>query len=456
MTTGCAMKSSVGLSSALVLSQLLFSHAAEAVPLTPSVDKPMEQLAIYEAKGAPDSCGPGCDHWIAIEGKVDTGSAVRVERFFHARKDMQRPIYFNSPGGEMRDAFAIGRLLRARKAVGRVGRTVVDACPGTQTDDACTLMKTNHEEVVATIATRGAVCGSACTFMLFGTPTREVAPDTMVAVHGARIGMQFRVNVVEARREEAIAKAHAEADRMAFAYVEEMGVSRDVMTLADTISPDNIRVLTRQELYNFRIDTRNVVETPWAIQTAPTPLVEKLVQIKTDSGFQKFEWRFICGGKTQTRLMVASELNRDASGTRGMTMIAGSAKPPQFARLPIRVGPYEIWTAVITVDAMKDLVAVQHLRTDQSTLLPDGKTTSISFEIETRGLEPASTQLWAACQTVQAKVAPSRLPSIAPPSQRSSSKWTAPPKWPAPPPVTAQGIGVIGVRDPAPQPAAAK
>lgn len=438
------MKSGVGLNWVLVLSLLLSSHSTRAAPPAPSADKPMEQLAIYEAKGAPDSCGPGCDHWIAIEGKVDTGAAARVERFFHERKDTQRPIYFNSPGGELRDALAIGRLLRARKAVGRVGRTVVDACPGTQTDDACTLIKTTREEVIATIATRGAVCGSACTFLLFGTSTREVAPDSMVAVHGARIGMQFRLNVTEAHREEAIAKAHVEADRMAFAYVDEMGISRDVMTLADSISPDSIRVLTRQELYSFRIDTRNVVETPWALEKAPSPLVQKVAQVKTDRGFQKFEWRFMCSGKTQTRLMVASELNKDASGAKGMTMVAGSAKPPQFAKLPIRVGPYEIWTAVITADAMKDLVAVPRLRTDQSTLLPDGKTTSTFFEIETRGLEPAATQLSTACQTVQAKVVPSKLP---PPSP---SKWTASPKWPAPPPVTARGIGVVGTTDPPP------
>ena len=100
----------------------------------------LPQLAIYAAKGPPDSCGPGCDRWIAIEGKIEPGAAARVERFFRERKDTQRPIYFSTPGGEMRDSLAIGRLLRGRKVIGRVGRTVVDACPGTQTDDACSLI----------------------------------------------------------------------------------------------------------------------------------------------------------------------------------------------------------------------------------------------------------------------------------------------------------------------------
>jgi hypothetical protein len=439
------MKLYFRLSPTLMLALLPSLQPAGAAPLTPIAEKPLEQLAIYAAKGAPDSCGPGCDHWIAIEGKIDAGSAARVEHFFHERRDAQRPIYFNSPGGEMRDALAIGRLLRARKVVGRVGRTVVDACPGTQTDDACTLIKTTRDEVVASIATRGVVCGSACTFLLFGTQTREVAPDAVVAVHGAKVAMQFRLNVTEARREEALTKLHDDADRQAFAYVDEMGISRDVMTLANSISPDKFRILTRQELYNFRIDIRNVVETPWTMEKMPSPAVQKIAETRLDGSFQKFEWRFICGGKMQTRLMVANELAKDASGTRVLTMVAGAAKPPQFTKIPIRVGSNEIWTTVMTAEAMKDLIAVPRLGIAQNTLLPDGQTSSTFFEIETRGLEPASTQLSTMCETLQARVGPPKLPSSTPSLPWSSSaKWTASPKWPAPSPLAAQGIGVLG------------
>ena len=35
------------------------------------------KLIIYLAKGPANSCGPGCDHWIAVEGKVDQGAVVR-------------------------------------------------------------------------------------------------------------------------------------------------------------------------------------------------------------------------------------------------------------------------------------------------------------------------------------------------------------------------------------------
>ena len=256
------MKYIARLCPALLMLLLLFPDWAMATPPpVKATDVYPAQLTIYAAKGPPDSCGPGCDRWIAIEGKIEVGSAARVERFFRERKDTQRPIYFSSPGGEMRDSLAIGRLLRGRKAVGRVGRTIVDACPGTQIDDACSLIKTTRDEVVASVTTRGAVCGSACTFLLFGAVTREVAPDAAVAVHGPKVGMEFRLNVNEKRREEAIAKAYSEAERLAFAYVEEMGISRELMTLAASISHESLQVLTRQELYRFRIDTRDFVET---------------------------------------------------------------------------------------------------------------------------------------------------------------------------------------------------
>ena len=57
------------------------------------------KLVVYLAKGAANSCGPGCDRWIAVEGEVDVGAAARIRRFLSTVKDTQRPIYFHSPGG---------------------------------------------------------------------------------------------------------------------------------------------------------------------------------------------------------------------------------------------------------------------------------------------------------------------------------------------------------------------
>jgi hypothetical protein len=379
----------------------------------------MPELIIYSAKGAPNSCGPGCDRWIAIEGKIDAGAAARVERFFREQKDTRRPIYFHSPGGEMRQAFAIGRLLRGRKAIGRVGRTLADICPGSQTDDACSLMKTAHDEVAASIATRGATCSSSCSYLLFGAVTREVAPDAVMAVHSPKVVMDFRLNATEKRREEAVAKAYDEAERLASSYIDEMGISRDLIALVDSVSYESAHVLTRQELYRFRIDTRDFVETAWTLEKAPRPYVRKFAQMKNGDGFRKLEWQLFCDSKTRARFVFADELDKDATGTRIVAMTVGAEKPLQFARFPARVGPYETWTAAIVSDAVKNLFAVPRLGVGQSTLLPDGKTTSFFLEIETRGLECAWAQLSATCP---AATVSATLP-----------RWPLPPQ-PQPPP----------------------
>ena len=110
-------------------------------------------------------------------------------------KDTQRPIYFHSPGGSVEQAFMIGRLLRSRKAVARVGRTIVAACAAeAQVDDACLKIKTAGGEVEAEIATRHAICNSACGYLFLGATTREVAPDAAMAVHNSKFTLVVHGN----------------------------------------------------------------------------------------------------------------------------------------------------------------------------------------------------------------------------------------------------------------------
>lgn len=414
----------------LALLMLWLPGGAMAAPPLLSPEGHMQQLTIYAAKGPPDSCGPGCDRWIAIEGKIEPGSAARVERFFRDRKDNRRPIYFNSLGGELRDALSIGRLLRSRKAIGRVGRTFVDACPGTQTDDACALIKTVRDEVVGSVTTRDAVCGSACKLLLFGAVTREVAPDAAVAVHGPKVWMEFRVNINEKRREEAIDKARNEGLRLATAYVEEMGVSREIMTLAASISHESHHFLTRQELYRFRIDTRDFVEAPWTLDRTKRPSVRKVAQIRDGESFRKLEWQFVCDSAGQARLVFVDEVGNSAAANRILAMTAGSARPPQFSRFPARLGAYEAWFAVITPDAMKNIFAAPSLEMAQSALLPDGKaTTPLFVTIQTRGLEAEWTRLSAICLKAQAKPMGAKWPSppVLPPPLSQAVRGAPPP-----------------------------
>jgi hypothetical protein len=108
----------------LLLAALLLVHG-EVRAETPAEKAGFPpRLIIYNAKGPANSCGPGCDRWIAVEGQVDEGAAARVCRFLRDVKDSKRPIYFHSPGGSVRPSYVIARLLRSRKAIARIGRTI--------------------------------------------------------------------------------------------------------------------------------------------------------------------------------------------------------------------------------------------------------------------------------------------------------------------------------------------
>ncbi len=391
----------------LLAALLLVDGELRAKPL--EVDGFSQKLIIYLAKGPANSCGPGCDRWISVEGVVDQGAALRISRFLRAVRDTKRPIYFHSPGGSVGQAYTIGRLLRGRKAVARVGRTVVAGCAaGTQVDAACLKIKTAGGEVEGEISTYHAMCNSACSYLFLGATTREVAPDAAVAVHSSKLTLLVHGHPPPALLASFKDRSMASADRERAAFIASMGISPELNDLIRTVKFENLHVLTRPELYRFGVDTRAIAETEWTLQTAARPYVRKIAQAKKNDGatFRTMEWRLFCENKDRARLMFAREFDKDAAGMNSVVMMAGSEKPVAFGTFPARIGTYEAWSGTITSDAMKSVLAAPHLQMGEGTLLPDGKTSQDLFDIDTAGLEPAWTQLVASCPAAPKPVAP--------------------------------------------------
>ncbi|MGA7809693.1 hypothetical protein [Bradyrhizobium sp.] len=377
----------------LIHAQLRAKPPAEEAGFAPN-------LVIYLAKGPANSCGTGCDHWIAVEGKVDRDAASRIRRFLQNMKDTRRPIYFHSPGGAVEQAFVIGRLLRNRKAIARIGRTIVAACGATpQADNACLKIKTAGGEVEAEIATSHAMCNSACGYLFLGATTREVAPDAVMAVHSSKFTMVFHGHPSEAEIAAFTRGGIARADRERAAFIAAMGISHELNDLIATVRFENPHVLTRSELYRFGIDTRTVAETAWTLQPAPRPYIRKLALAKRhdDASFRAMEWRLFCENKDRARLTFIREFDKGAAGLNAVIMMAGSEKPVSFEAFPARIGPFEAWSGTIASAAMTTLLAVPHVQVAEATLLPDGKTNQEILDIDTSGLESAWSRLLASC-----------------------------------------------------------
>jgi hypothetical protein len=377
------------------------------------------KLVIYLAKGPANSCGPGCDRWIAVEGKVDQDAANRVRRFLHGVKDTQRPIYFHSPGGSVEQAYVIGRLLRGRKAIARVGRTIVTACAaGYQIDEACLKTKTAGGEVEGSILTHRAMCNSACSYLFLGATTREVAPDAAIGVHSSKLTLIIHGHATAGQVAEIRQRDMAKADRERASFIAAMGIDRQLDDLIKTVKFENVHILTRPELYRFGIDKRNLSEMPWMLEAADRPYVRKYALARKADGseFRELEWRLFCENKERARLMFVREFDPGAAGTVSVALMAGSEKSLAFGKFPARAGKYEVWSDTMASDTIKAMLDAPKLQIGEGSSAPDGKTNMSIIDIDKSGLQQGWAQLLTSCPAAPAARPTTASPTIASPA----------------------------------------
>ena len=378
-------------------------------------------LTIYLAKGAAGACGPGCDRWIAIEGEIDGNAAARVRRFLAGVKDTQRPIYLHSPGGNVEQSYVIGRLLRSRKAVARVGQTIASACAaGTQIDAACLKAKNAGGEIEAELTTYRAMCNSACGYLFLGATSREVAPDAALGVHNSRLLFAIHGHPPEALLAEFKRRRTASADRERTAYIAAMGISRELDGLIRTVKFEDLHLLTRAELYRFGIDTRPVAETLWRLEKATRPYIRKVAALRGENGpsFRTMEWRLYCDIKNRVPLMFAAEIDEAAIGQHTIVMAADAAPTEEAGGRPVLSGKYEVWSGSLDFGKFRAIMASRALHVRETTQKPDDTADTAKFDIDTTGLPSAWTQLEELCPPTTA--APkSPWPSVPPPGRGS-------------------------------------
>ncbi|MBR1124265.1 hypothetical protein JQ628_22245 [Bradyrhizobium lablabi] len=317
----------------------------KARPAPPKAAAP--PMAFYVVKGAPDACGRGCDSWIAVEGQVDSAAALRFKKFLARTGNRSLPLYFNSPGGNLDQALAMGAMLRERRAVARVAHTVVKECGfEAQDSEACIKLKLSGRELHGDLFTRGATCNSACPYLMLGATTREIAADALLAVHSPKVIVYFRgVGVPTAEMRAAAAQRGAErADRMLASYIVKMGADIGLLQLARTIKFESMHVLTRDEIVRFGIDRREFVETGWTFESSGRSMARKAVveRNEADRSWRTSHWRIVCFNADQFEL----DFQRPAvSGSVFPALAVSNAASAAryFKSPPARLLGFEIW-----------------------------------------------------------------------------------------------------------------
>jgi hypothetical protein len=306
------LSSAFALSAIALMASLSAAHGQASREKKPSVVERVQKvpLLLYLAKGDRDACGKNCSEWIAVEGHFDSGAAARFRAFTKRLGNRKLPVVFHSPGGDLKNALAIGRMLRSRGVTTSAGMTIPEGCAAAE-DDACKAIKRSGKPVQAQLLAAGGRCNSACVWALFGGVVRDVPPGAVLGVHAAKhiITVKRHPGVTVSReRVAAFARTQRQlSDAQTRAYIVAMGISPDVLTLADSIPHEKLRALTREEVIRFGIDSREFQETRWALVSLQTrgPIAFKHFLENKGVGLKDFRTSYLrlyCAGAQNVRV----------------------------------------------------------------------------------------------------------------------------------------------------------
>ena len=149
---------------------------------------------------------------ITMTGKIEPGDAARFSDFLEG-EDTPEIIYINSPGGSVTDALAIGQRIRNLEA--------------------------------ETAMSDADVCLSACPYILAGGTIRDIPDGAWVGVHqhffGENIALPAFLAVEDIQR----------GQGAVMSYLDDMGIDTLVMQHALVTPPDEIYILTQDELRTY-------------------------------------------------------------------------------------------------------------------------------------------------------------------------------------------------------------
>jgi hypothetical protein len=271
---------------------------------------PLTPLTIYIATGDDDACGINCNEWVAAEGAFDPGSSVRLKKFLAQLGDRKLPIFFDSPGGVVAQALAIGRILREREMTAGVAKTLSADC-SVISRSACDKLKRSGKKLKADLVTVRAQCNSACVYALAGAKVRQVLPGAHLGIHADKLVRIYNDGRMIAPTRAQLSpreKTRIADDRKRLkSYIVEMGLSGELIDAATAVSHETIHRLSPDEVARYGIDNNTFQETRWMISevSGQRPSVLKYITEGKGSGVREYRssmLRLTCTGPRTVRV----------------------------------------------------------------------------------------------------------------------------------------------------------
>lgn len=199
------------------------------------------------AYGSNAGCGANCPRIMQASGQISKDTPQAFLDF--ARQQIQKPglinvLLINSPGGSVNASITLGRVLRKLGTVVVVAQAM-DAAPQPAMTNRSRARAQNMRFV-------SGICASACVYALAGGFKRIVPPESQVAVHR----MAGNISQVEpATRELQQRQIYAGTSELSALteYIDSMGVSIDLVRMAESVPHEEARILSSREISRLNL-----------------------------------------------------------------------------------------------------------------------------------------------------------------------------------------------------------
>ncbi|KAH2775447.1 hypothetical protein KXW38_002130, partial [Aspergillus fumigatus] len=154
-----------------------------------------------------------------------------------------------------------------------------------------------------------------------------------------------------------------------------MGADIGLFELARSIKFESQHVLTREEILRFRIDRRELAETPWKFENSFRSMVSKVAAVREDGerSWRLSQWRIICSSSEQFELNFQRPALGGGTTLSTVAISVGTATPQQFNTPPARLLGFEIWRLRMTRASVQNLASEAQFEFVESVQVADGK-----------------------------------------------------------------------------------
>lgn len=215
-----------------------------ALPVVAALCGPAAAMEFSTVSLDGDCSATMCRRAVVAEGEITREAPAEFARFLQYQfrtPGLHAIVFLNSPGGNVESALQLGSLLHSAGAAVVIGRPT--AAPGAS---ARGRQKTGSLGVVP------GHCASACVYSLMGAKKRVVPKGARVGVHRMSARLWVREPAGGGARTDRVYAGSPEIEALR-SYVAKVGGSQELISLAESIPHDRIRMLSGDEVRKFRL-----------------------------------------------------------------------------------------------------------------------------------------------------------------------------------------------------------